>query len=129
MPGREPSFRFARLSFLIARQKSLRDQNSTGVAPDERVNFITAHQPTHYPTMKPALLALLAVTSLASVSCSGISVPSTNQTYNGKSVLTRASHPSGGSMTEVKGVYLGRRYYHPPGGKTGLAWIDVYGQR
>jgi hypothetical protein len=56
-------------------------------------------------------------------------VPSLTQTYNGKPVLTRASHPSGGRMTEVDGVYLGRRYYHPPGAKTGLAWIDVYGQR
>ena len=77
--------------------------------------------------MKATLLAILAVTTL--VSCNGPSVPSLTQTYNGKPVLTRASHPSGGPMTEVDGVYLGRRYYHPPGAKTGLAWIDVYGQR
>jgi len=32
-------------------------------------------------------------------------------------------------MHSVDGVYLGRRYYHPPGGKSGLAWVDVYGQR
>lgn len=77
--------------------------------------------------MKPTLLAILAVTTL--VSCNAPSVPSLTQTYNGKPVLTRASHPSGGRMTEVDGVYLGRRYYQPPGAKTGLAWIDVYGQR
>ncbi|MBL9129943.1 MAG: hypothetical protein JNG86_02015 [Verrucomicrobiaceae bacterium] len=77
--------------------------------------------------MKPILLSLIATTAL--VSCSGPSVPSLNQTYNGKPVLTRASHPSGGSMREVDGVYLGRRYFHPPGAKSGLAWIDVYGQR
>jgi hypothetical protein len=79
------------------------------------------------PTMKLTLLAILAVTTL--VSCTAPSVPSLTQTYNGKPVLTRASHPSGGRMTAVDGVYLGRRYYNPPGAKTGLAWIDVYGQR
>jgi hypothetical protein len=40
---------------------------------------------------------------------------------------TRASHPAGGSMREVKGgTYLGRRYFTPPGSKSGLQWIDVY---
>jgi hypothetical protein len=32
-------------------------------------------------------------------------------------------------MKEVDGVYLGRRYFTPPGAKTGLEWIDVYGRR
>jgi len=88
---------------------------------------IKPNQHENTPTMKPTLLAILAVTTL--VSCNAPSVPSLTQTHNGKRVHTRASHPSGGSMTEVDGVYLGRRYYHPPGAKTGLAWIDVYGQR
>ena len=80
--------------------------------------------------MKPVVLMLLAVTTLTAVSCAGRpTVPSLRQSYNGKPVLTRASHPTGGSMHSVDGVYLGRRYYHPPGGKSGLAWIDVYGQR
>ncbi|MBE2284828.1 MAG: hypothetical protein IAE77_15315 [Prosthecobacter sp.] len=77
--------------------------------------------------MKHTVLAILAVTTL--VSCNAPSVPSLTQTYNGKPVLTRASHPQGGSMHPVDGVYLGRRYFHPQGVKTGLAWIDVYGQR
>jgi hypothetical protein len=80
-----------------------------------------------HPTMKHTVLAILAVTTL--VSCNAPSVPSLTQTYNGKPVLTRASHPQGGSMHPVDGVYLGRRYFHPQGVKTGLAWIDVYGQR
>jgi hypothetical protein len=64
--------------------------------------------------MKPIVYTLLALTTLASVSCAGRpNVPSLTQTYNGKPVLTRASHPSGGSMKEVDGVYLGRRYFHP----------------
>ena len=79
--------------------------------------------------MKLGALAILTVTTLASVSCAGRPVPSLTQTYNGKPVLTRASHPQGGSMAEVDGVYLGRRYFHPQGVKSGLAWIDVYGQR
>ncbi|MBK8094940.1 MAG: hypothetical protein IPK32_23960 [Verrucomicrobiaceae bacterium] len=80
--------------------------------------------------MNTNLLILLSLSSLALVSCAGRpSVPSLTDTYHGKPVLTRASHPSGGSMTEVDGAYLGRRYYHPPGSKTGLAWIDIYGQR
>jgi hypothetical protein len=53
-------------------------------------------------------------------------VPDENGTYNGQPVLTRASHPAGGSMREVKGAYLGRRYFTPPGSKSGLQWIDVY---
>jgi hypothetical protein len=89
-----------------------------------------AHQPNpNQPSMKPFVSILLAVTTLASVSCSGRPVPSLAQTYNGKPVLTRASHPQGGSMHAVDGVYLGRRYFHPQGVKSGLAWIDVYGQR
>lgn len=32
-------------------------------------------------------------------------------------------------MAPVDGVYLGRRYFQPQGVKSGLAWIDVYGQR
>lgn len=79
--------------------------------------------------MKHTLMLLIATLTLSS--CAGRPVvPSLTQTYQGKPVLTRASHPSGGSMAEVDGVYLGRRYYQPPGAKTnGLAWIDVYGQR
>jgi len=80
--------------------------------------------------MKTIVHTLIALTALASVSCAGRpQVPSLTQTYNGKPVLTRASHPSAGSMKEVDGVYLGRRYFHPQGTKSGLAWIDVYGQR
>ena len=79
--------------------------------------------------MKPLVLTVLALTTLASVSCSSRPVPSTKQIHNGKPVLTCASHPSGGSMKAVDGIYLGRRYYYPVGSKCGLAWIDVYGQR
>lgn len=86
--------------------------------------------PKPNPTMKPIAYTLLALTTLASVSCAGRpTVPSLTQTYNGKPVLTRSSHPAGGSMKEVDGVYLGRRYFHPQGSKSGLAWTDVYGQR
>ncbi|MGV3658601.1 MAG: hypothetical protein ACO1TE_00400 [Prosthecobacter sp.] len=79
--------------------------------------------------MKYTLLSLLALAPLLCVSCASQPVPSPHQTYNGKPVRTRASHPSGGSMAAVDGVYLGRRYYHPPTSKAGIAWIDVYGQR
>ena len=79
--------------------------------------------------MKNLCLATLAMLSTALVSCSGTSIPRSGETYNGKPVLTRASHPSGGSMKKVDGVYLGRRYYNPPGSKMGLAWVDTYGQR
>lgn len=77
-------------------------------------------------TTKPTSI-LLGLSMLLSVSCG--TVPDANGTYNGKPVLTRASHPAGGSMREVKGgTYLGRRYFTPPGSKSGLQWIDVYGQ-
>jgi hypothetical protein len=80
--------------------------------------------------MKLIYCTLLAISTLATVSCAGRpSVPSLTQTHNGKPVLTRASHPAGGPMKEVDGEYLGRRYFHPPGGKSGIAWVDVYGQR
>jgi hypothetical protein len=80
--------------------------------------------------MKPILHTLLALATLASASCAGRpTVPSLTKTYNGKPVLTRASHPQGGAMHAVDGVYLGRRYFHPQWGKSGLAWVDVYGQR
>ncbi|MBN8418154.1 MAG: hypothetical protein J0L73_04495 [Verrucomicrobia bacterium] len=70
---------------------------------------------------------VLGLSMLLSASCG--TVPDANGTYNGKPVLTRASHPAGGSMREVKGgTYLGRRYFTPPGSKSGLQWIDVYGQ-
>jgi hypothetical protein len=63
---------------------------------------------------------------LLSVSC--CTVPDENSTHNGRPVRTRASHPGGGSMHAVKGTYLGRRYFTPPGSKGGLQWIEVYGQ-
>lgn len=86
-------------------------------------------KPTLISSMKHTLPALLALIPILCVSCASQPVPSLNQAYNGKPVKTRASHPSGGSMAAVDGVYLGRRYYHPPASKTGLAYIDVYGQR
>lgn len=73
----------------------------------------------------PASIAL-GFCLLLSVSCSN--VPDENGTYNGRPVLTRSSHPAGGSMRPVKGTYLGRRYFTPPGSKNGLQWTDVYGQ-
>lgn len=73
----------------------------------------------------PASL-VLGLCVLLSASCG--TVPDANGTHNGKPVLTRASHPAGGPMHEVKGTYLGRRYFTPPGTKSGLQWIDVYGQ-
>lgn len=77
--------------------------------------------------MKTKYLALLMLSGLALVSCaSRPAVPSLTEARDGKPVLTRASHPSGGSMNEVDGAYLGRRYYHPAGSKTGLASMDVY---
>lgn len=85
---------------------------------------------TTQPLMKSSILLLNAISILSLSSCAGRpNVPSAHGTYNGEPVLTRASHPSGGSMAAVDGVYLGRRYFHPPWGKSGLAWIDVYGQR
>lgn len=79
--------------------------------------------------MKQSVLTLLALVPLLCVSCASQPVPSLSQKHNGQPVRTRASHPSGGSMAAVDGTYLGRRYYHPPTSKAGIAWIDVYGQR
>lgn len=79
--------------------------------------------------MKQTVLSLLVIVCGLSASCTNRpSVPSLTQTYNGKPVLTRASHGAGGSTREVDGVYLGRRYFNT-GTRSGLAWIDVYGQR
>lgn len=75
-------------------------------------------------TNPTAIVLGLCIPLLASCN----TVPNENGTYNGRPVLTRASHPTGGSMREVKGTYLGRRYFTPPGSKSGLQWIDVYGQ-
>ena len=77
--------------------------------------------------MKPILLVILTLTTL--VSCNSTCAPGQVQTYNGKPVLTRASHPAGGSMAPVEGTHLERRYFHPPGVKGGLAHVDIYGQR
>ncbi len=68
----------------------------------------------------------LTVSALFSISCSH--VPDENGTYNGRPVAARSSHPAGAAMAEAKGTYLGRRYFTPPGSKSGLQWIDVYGQ-
>ncbi len=87
--------------------------------PDTKVDCSSMKRPN------PASI-VLGLSMLLSASC--VSVPDANGTYNGKPVLTRASHPAGGSMREVKGTYLGRRYFTPPGSKSGLQWIDVYGQ-
>ncbi len=87
--------------------------------PDTKVDCSSMKRPN------PASI-VLGLTILLSASC--VSVPDANGIYNGKPVLTRASHPAGGSMREVKGTYLGRRYFTPPGSKSGLQWIDVYGQ-
>lgn len=87
------------------------------------------NQPTLTLLMTHTRPALLVLISALCVSCASQPVPSLTQTYNGKPVRTRASHPTGGSMAKVDGVYLGRRYFQPPGGKTGLAYVDVYGQR
>ena len=79
--------------------------------------------------MKYTALALLTAVSLSSVSCAGrATAPSLTGTHNGAPVMTQSSHAAGGSTSPVKGTYLGRRYFQPPGSKTGLAWIDVYGQ-
>lgn len=80
--------------------------------------------------MNPVHSVLSMILAVVCVSCAGrASVPSATDIYNGKPVLTRASHPAGGSMQEVDGVYLGRRYFTPSGSKSGLQWIDFYGQR
>ena len=80
--------------------------------------------------MKLAQTTLFTILAFLCVSCAGRpTVPSLSGTYNGKPVLTRASHPAGGLMREVDGVYLGRRYFTPQGDKSGLQWIDVYGRR
>ncbi|WP_395738151.1 hypothetical protein [Prosthecobacter sp.] len=76
--------------------------------------------------LKHSASLVLGFGMLLSASCSP--VPSETGTFNGRPVLTRASHPSGGAMREVKGSYLGRRYFTPPGSKSGLQWVDVYGQ-
>lgn len=72
------------------------------------------------------LVALLCAFSFSSCA-SRPSVPSLTQTYNGKPVRTQASHGAGGLTRSVDGVYLGRRYFNT-GTRSGLAWIDVYGQ-
>ena len=76
-------------------------------------------------SLNPASYAL-GFCLLLSVSCS--TVPDESSTHNGRPVRTRASHPAGGAMHAVKGTYLGRRYFTPPGSKGGLQWIEVYGQ-
>lgn len=76
----------------------------------------------------PATLAL-GLSLLLAVSCS--SVPDENSTCNGRPVITRASHPAAATTPHgraVTGTYLGRRYFTPPGSKSGLQWIEVYGQ-
>lgn len=78
--------------------------------------------------MKKTTLPLLALLCASFSSCSTRPAPSLTQTYNGKPVLTQASHGAGGPTKAVDGVYLGRRYFNT-GTKSGLAWIDVYGQR
>lgn len=80
--------------------------------------------------MKQTILSLLALLcALATSSCANRpGVPSLTQTYNGKPVRTQASHGAGGPTRPVDGVYLGRRYFNT-GTRSGLASIDVYGQR
>ena len=76
---------------------------------------------------RPNLASItLAISALLAVSCSH--VPDENGSYNGRPVAARASHPAGAALAPAKGTYLGRRYFTPPGSKSGLQWIDVYGQ-
>lgn len=101
-----------------------------GVTPGGRhIPNVPFNANPHPPVMKLVTPAILIATTLAAASCASRPVPSLTQTYNGKPVLTRASHPQGGPMGKVEGVYLGRRYFQPQGVKSGLAWVDVYGQK
>lgn len=76
---------------------------------------------------RPNLVSItLTVSALLAVSCSH--VPDENGTHRGLPVRTHASHPAGAPMKPAKGAYLGRRYFTPPGSKSGLQWIDVYAQ-
>lgn len=74
-------------------------------------------------------ISLLLAFGMFLSSCATHPVPTGNEWYHGKPVFTRSSHPAGGGGGRLpeNAVYLGRRYFTPPGTKTGLQWVDVYG--
>ncbi|MEY2599575.1 MAG: hypothetical protein RLZZ142_1834 [Verrucomicrobiota bacterium] len=80
--------------------------------------------------MKIATHSLRGLCAIASplllAACAGGPTLTQLPTSAEKGIVTRASHPVGGSMQDVEGEYLGRRYSTHAGVKTGVIWEDVY---
>ena len=80
------------------------------------------------------LVACVAAASLAGPKAAAGSGPMAAATpvnireWNGKPVVTTGTRLSEDQVRARNLVYLGRRYWHPPG-KTGVSWLEVYGQR
>jgi hypothetical protein len=70
------------------------------------------------------LLGMLAILS----SCTSSGLAGAPQSSNGKPLLTRSSHASMPTSYKGEGKYVGRNYFHPPGSKTGVQWVDLYEQ-
>jgi hypothetical protein len=77
---------------------------------------------------KNTLARICALLSpLGLVACAGGLTSTQLPTTEQKGIVTRASHPVGGSMQPVEdGEYLGRRYYTHVAAKNGVVWEDVY---
>jgi len=61
-------------------------------------------------------------------SCSGPSVAGGPQSTHGKPLLTRSTHASIPTSYKGEGKHVGRNYFHPPGTKNGIQWVDFYEQ-
>lgn len=93
----------------------------------------TCHQgdltQTHNETnMKPYIIlgtmGLMAILT----SCTSTGTASAPVSANGKPLLTRSSHPLMPTTSNGSGTSVGRKYFHPPGFKTGAQWVEYYEQ-
>ncbi|MFM2220788.1 MAG: hypothetical protein RLZZ553_536 [Verrucomicrobiota bacterium] len=76
---------------------------------------------------KYQIMAALGVLSVLS-SCSSSGLAGNSCSANGKPLLTRSSHPMAPTSYKGEGKHVGRKYFHPPGSKTGVQWVDLYEQ-
>jgi hypothetical protein len=71
-----------------------------------------------------ALVGTIAVLS----SCTGSGLAGNIPSANGKPLLTRSTHSTVPTSYKGEGKYVGRKYFNPPGSKTGVQWVDLYEQ-
>lgn len=73
------------------------------------------------------MIGLLGTLALLT-SCSGPGLAGAPRSSNGKPLLTRSTHAMIPTSYRGEGKHVGRQYFHPPGMKGGIQWVDYYEQ-